>query len=91
MIDKEWIFRKYCSPNCKIGVFLRHELGNIDDNLEVEDKRRLALENLGKTIGCEIKANDFLALGPRQYLELRKDVKTAIIKRIDRLSKKAEK
>jgi len=79
MSNEKWLFRGFgFTPNSKLGVCLRHELSIINKlNLDIndEERRRLALENLGKTIGCEIKAADFLTLGAKQYLEINKRIK----------------
>lgn len=91
MTEKEWIFGNYCSPNCKIGVLLRHELNNIDESIEIEERRRLALENLGETIGCEIKPFDFLALGGKTFLNVRGDVCEGINRKIEEIKIRAKK
>lgn len=90
--NKEWLFSDFnISPHSILGVSLAYEIKKIDDSdLGDEEKKRVALENLGKTVGCEIRANDFMALGPKQYFEIRNDVKTAIVERINRLTKKPE-
>lgn len=95
MTEKEWLFNEFdISPNSILGICLRNEIKKVsegDNNMGNEEIRRLSLENLGKTIGCEIKANDFLALGAKEYLELRKEVRTRIRQKINRLREKVEK
>lgn len=90
MADKEWLFSEYnFSPRSLLGTCLVHEINKIDGlTISDEEKRIISLENLGRTIGCEIKPNDFLALGPVQYLELRKDVNMAVVRRVNQLNKK---
>jgi len=87
MVGKEnWVFDGYCPQKSKLGILLYSEVLKIRKEKQITDKeelRRIALVNLGETIGCEIKPFDFLGLGAREYLNKRKDVRDGIKKRID--------
>lgn len=87
MVGKEnWVFEGYCSQKSKLGILLYSEVLKIEKKKLITDQeelRRVALVNLGETIGCEIKPFDFLGLGAREYLNMRKDVREGIKKRID--------
>ena len=83
---KEWVFGDYCSEKSKLGLLLLSEVRKIEGQnraMEEEQVRVMALKNLGKTIGCEIKPFDFLGLGAYEYLNLRKDVRDKVRKRIN--------
>jgi len=69
-----------------LGLLLYAEILKIRDEKQINNKeelRRIALVNLGETIGCEIKPFDFLGLGAREYLNIRKDVREGIKRKID--------
>lgn len=87
MMGKEtWVFEDYCSQKSKLGLLLFSEVKKIEKEKQITDEeelKRTALINLGETIGCEIKPNDFLALGPEEYLNIRKDVREGIKQKID--------
>jgi len=83
--NRKWIFNDYCKPLSPIGVLLMRELIKIPVDIGNEERRKKALENLGDTIGCEIKPNDFLALGTETYLSEKKEVCEGILSKIDEL------
>lgn len=87
MTGKEnWVFEGYCSQKSKLGLLLFCEVRKIESANQIVDEeeiKRRALVNLGETIGCEIKPFDFLGLGAREYLNIRKDVREGIKKKID--------
>jgi hypothetical protein len=87
MVGKEvWVFDGYCPQKSKLGVLLYSEVLKIYREKQITDQeelRRTALKNLGETIGCEIKPFDFLGLGAREYLNMRKDVREGIKRKID--------
>ena len=85
-VKESWVFDGYCSQKSKLGVLLYSEIMKIKKEnqlIDKEDLRRIALINLGETIGCEIKPNDFLGLGAREYLDNKKEVLEGIRKKID--------
>jgi hypothetical protein len=86
MGKETWVFEDYCSQKSKLGLLLFSEVKKIEKEKQITDEeelKRTALINLGETIGCEIKPNDFLALGPEEYLNIRKDVREGIKQKID--------
>ncbi len=87
MVGKEnWVFEGYCPQKSKLGILLYSEVLKIRKEKQITDKeelRRAALINLGETIGCEIKPNDFLALGAWDYLNIKEDVRKGIKNKID--------
>lgn len=91
MVENKWLFDGYCSKTSKLGVLLQLEIRKMETQETIRGLDELgmqvrALTGLGQTIGCEIKAYDFLAVGPDVYVnEMRRDIALGVNKKIEEL------